>query len=70
MLHHYWFVKGIIDNNHLAKALKMLEKNQNPFVNKEFLDHLDKMIMKEYPKGYELKSEVFKIKLPGDKKDG
>jgi len=66
MIHHYWWVKGIIDADHLAKALRLFRDGNNPFLNKDILSNMNDLILKNYPKGYQLSHEVFSIKLEND----
>ncbi|MCP6718909.1 MAG: hypothetical protein KJI71_01575 [Patescibacteria group bacterium] len=63
MLDHY-FARKLITNTMMGKALRLLKRKQNPFINKEFLDSMKKRAEKQ---GHVLAHEVFEIKLKNDR---
>ena len=63
-LNHYWYVKGILNDKMMSKALILLGRTQNPFLNTEISDSIKK---KAEESNYTLKHDVFNFKLKNDK---
>ncbi|MFO8017894.1 MAG: hypothetical protein R6U96_04620 [Promethearchaeia archaeon] len=62
-LHHYWFVKGVISDKMMSKALFKLEHRQNPFLDEDFVRNLRENAAK---KNYQINHDAFYVKLAND----
>jgi len=64
MIHHYYIMKGILDIEMLEKALLLVSRGKNPFINDKFIEQMKK---RKKP-NYILSHEVFQIRLRNDEK--